>query len=180
MTDVVTTQTLPLSRTVLLVALTLVVASCGQPATSDSFSEQSSLVGLRTIALKIYADRDVPPLPGGGAFVSAAEAAIRGRFESGGFEVVPAEQAEALIEAHFYVQCDPFAPVCGHHTRLELKQVVRIDLLRASRGFATTWQNSYTGGIQAVALPTLPDLLIVNINALAAGLVDRYRVANGR
>ena len=192
---------------VLLAALSIVALSCqskGQVPTSkpvaiadrvvDKGSQQNtkqrpwpgaypqptSLKGLRSVAVKVYADRGIPSdRIATGPFVEEIERLVVQELRNAGIVLANETEAEAVLSVNLYLSCEGDGPSCGHHTTLELKQWVQLDRDTSIAVAAITWINSYSNGISRNQVYCcLPDLLAVDARSLLKGFVQDFRKAN--
>jgi hypothetical protein len=183
-----------------LLATSVVAVSCGRdvpvaaekrlqtPKTSTAgvsepwpgvYPKPTRLRGLRSVALHVYLDLNIPSPPTRRSVQDEMEQVIRGSFATEGIAVVDEGEAAGVLEVSVYLSCEPGGSSCGYHTEFALRQWVQLRRDRTAQVAAITWQNSYSNGISKSELGSLlPDMLMVDVRSLLNAFIEQYREAN--
>lgn len=158
-------------------------SQAGVTATAEwpgSYPRPESLKGLKTIAVKVFADRGIPALPTAPPQPVADTVAVktRERLTEAGLLVVDEKVAEALLSVNMYLQCESNGPACGYLTTLEVQQWTTLEREPTRRLAAITWRNTFSLGIAKPHLNALPDMLLVDAGTLLLGFLEDYRKSN--
>jgi hypothetical protein len=147
-----------------------------------AYPRAAALRGLRSVAVRVYADRSVPGVPGQEqpqrSVRDDVEEAVIQRLAEAGLAITSEESADALLTVSMYLQCQPDGLSCGYHTNLEVQQWVRLARDASISVGAITWRNSYTNGVNRNELLILPSMLRVDAGTLVGGFVEGYRSVN--
>jgi hypothetical protein len=126
--------------------------------------------------LEVYADRGLQ---------QAMETRTEQKLRQAGISVLSKKDWElvpdtALLHLDVIIRCERDEVSCGYSVGLKLEQHVQLTRGQHAIIVATTWHNSYTGGIRKSMLTTLPDLLAVDAGALVLNFIGDYRTANAQ
>src|SRR6476660_6397319 len=83
----------------------------------SAYPQPTGLRGLRSVALKVYAD---PGIPSGriatGPFAEEIDKQIVQELKAAGITLVNENEAESALSVGMYLSCEPDGQSCGHHT----------------------------------------------------------------
>lgn len=145
-----------------------------------AYPEPTGLKGLRSVAVVVYADRNIPSdRIAAGPFADEIKRQVVQKLTLINIALTNEREAESVLSVNMYLVCEADGVSCGHHTTVELKQWVQLERDPDITVAAITWQNSYTNAISKTKLQCcLPDQLEVDALSLISAFVEDYRRAN--